>query len=83
MAAIRARIKQMGSVNVAAVDEYRQTMERYEQMSAQRDDLVKAQLDLQGIIDELLSKMETQFINDTLQIQLRLHRIIALCAHLS
>lgn len=61
MAAIRARIKQMGSVNVAAVDEYRQTMERYEQMSAQRDDLVKAQLDLQGIIDELLSKMETQF----------------------
>ena len=61
VAAIRARIKQMGSVNVAAVDEYRQTMERYEQMSAQRDDLVKAQLDLQGIIDELLSKMETQF----------------------
>lgn len=34
VAAIRARIKQMGSVNVAAVDEYRQTMERYEQMSA-------------------------------------------------
>ena len=45
VAAIRARIKQMGSVNVAAVDEYRQTMGRYEQMSAQRDDLVKAQLD--------------------------------------
>ena len=61
VAAIRARIKQMGSVNVAAVDEYRQTMERYEQMSAQRDDLVKAQMDLQGIIDELLSKMEAQF----------------------
>ncbi|MBE5766885.1 MAG: chromosome segregation protein SMC [Clostridiales bacterium] len=61
IAAIRARIKQMGSVNVAAVDEYRQTMERCEQMSVQRDDLVKAQLDLQGIIDDLLSKMETQF----------------------
>jgi len=30
-------------------------------MSVQRDDLVKAQLDLQGIIDDLLSKMETQF----------------------
>ncbi len=61
IAQIRARIRQMGSVNVGAVDEYRQTMERFNQLTAQRDDLIKAQLDLSSIIDELVRKMETQF----------------------
>ena len=59
--AIRQRIRAMGTVNVAALDEYRQTVQRVEEMSAQRDDLLKAQDDLQGIVAELESKMEKQF----------------------
>ena len=61
IAQIRSRIKAMGSVNVAAVDEYRETMARYNQLGAQRDDLLKAQLDLQNIVDDLTRQMEKQF----------------------
>ena len=50
---IRQRIRQMGSVNVAAVDEYRQTLSRVEELSAQRDDLNAAIADLEKIIAEL------------------------------
>ena len=61
IAAIRQRIRAMGTVNVAAVDEYRQTVERVQEMTAQRDDLLKAQADLEGIVAELESRMEKQF----------------------
>ena len=59
--AIRQRIRAMGTVNVAAVDEYRTTCARVDEMTAQRDDLVKAADDLQKIVEELETKMETQF----------------------
>ena len=59
--AIRQRIRAMGTVNVAAVDEYRRTVERVEEMSGQRDDLIKARVDLEGIIAQLEEKMDVQF----------------------
>ena len=61
IAVIRQRIRAMGTVNVAALDEYRRTVERVEEMTAQRDDLLKAQADLEGIVAELEDKMEKQF----------------------
>ena len=59
--AIRQRIRAMGTVNVAALDEYRRTVERVEELTSQRDDLLKAQADLEGIVAELENKMEKQF----------------------
>lgn len=61
IAVIRQRIRAMGTVNVAAVDEYRRTCERVNELSTQRDDLTKAEADLQHIVEELEQKMETQF----------------------
>ena len=61
IAAIRQRIREMGTVNVAAVDEYRRTQERVEELGGQRDDLLKAQDDLQRIVEELEDRMQTQF----------------------
>ena len=61
IAAIRARIREMGVVNVSALDEYRQTTERLEELTNQRDDLQKAEQDLQNIVEELERKMEAQF----------------------
>ena len=61
IAVIRARIKEMGAVNVAAVDEYRETVQRVEEMSTQRDDLLRAQGDLEKLIDDLNKKMDVQF----------------------
>jgi chromosome segregation protein len=60
-AELRAAIRALGAVNVGAVDEYRQISERHEELCAQRDDLTKAQIDLMGIIEELVKKMEVQF----------------------
>ena len=61
IAAIRQRFRAMGTVNVAAVDEYRRTCERVQELSAQRDDLLKAEADLQRIVEELEHKMEVQY----------------------
>lgn len=58
---LRAAIRAMGPVNVSAMDEYRETSERYTELAAQRDDLERAKNDLMGIISELTGKMETQF----------------------
>ncbi|MBQ3668444.1 MAG: chromosome segregation protein SMC [Clostridia bacterium] len=58
---IKSEIKALGSVNVGAMDEYREVSAKYEELSSQRDDLVKARDDLTGIIDELGGKMEKQF----------------------
>ena len=62
IAAIRLTIRGMGTVNVAAVDEYRTTLERYEDLSKQRGDLMKAEEDLMKIIDDLTRTMERQFV---------------------
>ncbi|MGI6172597.1 MAG: chromosome segregation protein SMC [Christensenellales bacterium] len=61
IAEIRQEIKRMGNVNVASLDEFREVSARVEDMTAQRGDLMKAQIDLQDIIDELLKKMEARF----------------------
>ena len=61
ISAIRQRIRAMGTVNVAALDEYRRTVERVEELNTQRDDLLKAQADLEGIVAELEARMEKQF----------------------
>lgn len=59
---IKQRIREMGSVNVGAVEEYALTRERYDQMTAQRDDAQKAEQDLLSLINQLLGSMETQFV---------------------
>jgi chromosome segregation protein len=61
IAALRGEIREMGSVNVSAVEQYILTKERFEQLSTQRDDLLRAAADLESIIGELLVKMERRF----------------------
>ncbi|MDR1569082.1 MAG: chromosome segregation protein SMC [Oscillospiraceae bacterium] len=58
----RAEIRSMGTVNARAVEEYQNLKERFDLLGAQRDDLVKAQADLQDIIHGLLLKMHKRFI---------------------
>ena len=61
IAAIRTRIREMGPVHVGAVDEYRQTLERVEDLTAQRDDLHQADFDLQKVIEDLTRQMARRF----------------------
>ena len=46
---------------MAAVDEYRDTVQRVEELTTQRDDLIRAQADLEKLIEDLNQKMNVQF----------------------
>ena len=61
-ARIRDRIRQMGSVNVGAIEEYAQMYERFTQLDTQKKDLEQAKADLQTLIADLLQQMETVFV---------------------
>lgn len=61
---IRREIRAMGPVNVTAVEDYRACRERYDDLSGQRNDLLKAQDDLLGIIETLQRQMERQFMEN-------------------
>ena len=58
---VKGEIKALGSINVNAVEEYRELKERHDFLSAQHEDLVKAAEQLQGIIKELDEGMRRQF----------------------
>ena len=58
---IKNRIKGLGSVNVNAIEEYKECLERFTFLDTQRNDLVKAGETLTAMISELDEKMRTQF----------------------
>ena len=59
--ALKASIRELGDVNVNAIEDYRNISERYEFLRVQRDDILSAEEDLQTIIDELDEAMRRQF----------------------
>ncbi len=58
---IKGKIKELGDVNVNAIEDFKNLSERYEFLSTQRDDLMKAEEALLQIIHELDSEMRKQF----------------------
>jgi len=58
---IKRRINKLGNININAIEEYKQVKERYDFLTKQKDDLVKAKENLQGIIKDITSTMETKF----------------------
>nr|WP_297873940.1 chromosome segregation protein SMC [uncultured Blautia sp.] len=58
---MRSEIRQLGNVNVNAIEEYKELLERQTFMQSQHDDLVEAEKTLLGIIDELDTGMRRQF----------------------
>lgn len=60
-AAIKDAIKRLGDVNVNAIEDYKSVMERYTFLKGQYDDLIEAEKQLLGIIEELDTAMRKQF----------------------
>ena len=54
---VKNRIRALGSVNVEAIDEYKEVSERYEFMSAQIEDIRKSKAELEKIITDLTEEM--------------------------
>ena len=59
--ALKDAIRKLGDVNVNAIEDYRNLMERYTFLKTQHDDLVEAEKTLLGIIEELDTSMRKQF----------------------
>ena len=58
---IKEAIRRLGDVNVNAIEDYKNLMERYTFLKAQHDDLVEAEKTLERIIVELDEAMRRQF----------------------
>ncbi len=61
IAEVKDQIKRLGDVNVNAIEDYKNLMERYNFLKNQHDDLVEAEQTLIGIINELDAAMRKQF----------------------
>lgn len=60
---IRVKIKELGDVNVNAIEDFKSMSERYSFLTVQRDDLSRAEEVLLDIIKELDIEMKVQFEN--------------------
>ncbi len=58
---LKDQIKKLGDVNVNAIEDYKNLMERYSFLKTQHDDLIEAEKTLEGIIMELDTAMRKQF----------------------
>lgn len=61
ISALKEQIRKLGDVNVNAIEDYKNLMERYTFLKNQHDDLVEAEKTLEGIISELDTAMRKQF----------------------
>ena len=66
---IKEEIRDLGDVNVNAIEEYKEVSERYEFLKGQHDDLIQAEATLVGIIEELDTGMRKQFSEKFAEIQ--------------
>ena len=61
ISALKSEIKALGSVNVNAIEDFKNLSERYEFLKGQHDDLIEAEATLVKIIQELDEAMRKQF----------------------
>ncbi len=57
----KGMIRALGHINIDAIEQYREVKERYEFLTAQREDILAAEEKLTQIIEELSLLMENQF----------------------
>ena len=61
IATLKNTIRQLGTVNLNALEEYRELSERLDFMTGQRDDIEAAKKDLENVITELTESMKKEF----------------------
>ena len=61
LAEIKSAIKALGTVNVGAIEEYKEVSERYEFMRDQVEDVEKSRAELRRIITDLTENMSVRF----------------------
>lgn len=72
---LKSDIRALGSVNVNAIEDYRELSERYELMKTQHDDIVESEKSLVKIIDELDSGMRKRFMEKFKEIDSQFNKV--------
>ncbi len=72
---LRKRTKELGPVNIGAIDEYKEVSERYEFLKAQYEDLTASEASILSIIDELDKGMKKQFAERFAEIRKEFDRV--------
>lgn len=65
---LKQKIKALGSINVSAIEEYKEVSERYEFMTVQVQDVEKSKKEIERLIVDLTKKMREVFIESFNQI---------------
>ena len=65
---LKQKIKNLGSVNVGAIEEYKEVSERYTFMSEQVEDVEKSKKEIINLIGELTKKMKESFLESFTEI---------------
>lgn len=60
---IKVAIRGLGSINVGAIEEYKEVSERYNFLKEQTDDIEQSKKELAKIIDDLTSSMSEKFMS--------------------
>lgn len=60
---LKENIKELGTVNLNSIEEYKDTRERLEFTTKQMNDLIAAKADLKKVIEDMSIKMEEQFLS--------------------
>lgn len=75
LAGLRSKIRALGSVNVDAIEEYREVSERYRFLNRQITDAQQSREELLRLIDQLTAQMQTIFAENFAQINMHFKRI--------
>ena len=75
LAETKSKIKALGNVNVAAIEEYKEVSERYEFQSAQVADVENTKAELIRLIGDLTEQMKTMFLEGFERIGVNFTRI--------
>ena len=65
---LKTQIRELGSINIDAIEEYKKTKQRYDFMCEQRVDLEDTVAKLRGVINQMTDKMKEQFAEKFVQI---------------
>ena len=61
---LKRKIAALGTPNLGAIEEYARVNERYGYLAGQRDDVLEAKRDLEGIIRDITKEMTTIFVTE-------------------
>jgi len=59
---LKEKIRELGSINIDSIEEYKKISERFTFMSKQKDDLTESEQKLRKVIQDMISTMKQEFL---------------------